>query len=288
MSKRILYQVQPEFRYIECRKLYDVIISIETNNNKITKIDTVSYEAEVHFLPHENKEWKIILQKYNLRLNGNEEGDGLIDELVLQAARVLKKIIFAADEKGKIKAILNFEEITALWIEEREAIELTYNGHIIEDVLNAMERKLSSKETLMNALLHDPFIVFYFNNIFASFNNLGRQEQVLEIRGITSRLSLFFDEKKLLKERHSGFLINSSLSLNKVKTDLLLLCDGMLVQNESHTHIEACGNIQYEVGTDFEINNLQAVVSLANNGILYKKIKLLAKEMEIIKPFNLK
>ncbi len=279
MGKRTLQYTEPGFELAAYKKFYDVAVTVTTNNNNVEQKNTVSCNTEVHFLPQENNEWNIIVQKKNLQLNGSDEGAGLINELVLQTASVLEEIVFKTDEKRNLKAILNFEEIELLWLQERADIELTYGGDIVEDLLNAMEEKLKSKETLMDALLQDPFIIFYLNNSFAVLINPGREDAIMEIKGITGALPLFFTEQKLWKETQTGFTIERTFGLNKTLTNMLLLADKMKIERKAVAGIEAFGNAHYEVSKSFEINSIKASVTILKAGTMFKNIALLVNEI---------
>lgn len=194
--------------YIPHQANYEVSLSSECAYFKEGK-GTLTYDIEVKHIKTEVNVFFIEVNKTNVQMNDAEAHDAFND-MLLRTAEALNKVIIRVNASGIALGLSNFEEIKKKWLHARSMVEEMYQGNIISNYLDGMQKKFESAETLWNILGKNFFYAVFFNGIYKNYVDSISQGQEMIIRDLlpTQGVGVLVDQTLLLDENEDAFILS--------------------------------------------------------------------------------
>jgi hypothetical protein len=127
------------------------------------------FHLKVHCEPMSGKRWQLTVEKRNSRLKPIENNSA-VEEMIKHSAEALEKIICVIDQKGKIASIQNAQQIRNKFQQIRKEVQSLYTDENTMCLLNVIENKLKSDDTLLRTIESDFFLQMYLLGFFVETN----------------------------------------------------------------------------------------------------------------------
>jgi len=140
-------------------KTYGVVIKFSEHNE-------VHFEAEVSWLKEPSTgSFQFLINKQQVYCNGKAP-DKTVDKLADDMGKILYPLVVMTNEKGIITGIGNSQEIALRWQEQKEKIRQRYEGEIVDQAIDAMDRITRNSNQLIETIKKDWFLALLFSGIY--------------------------------------------------------------------------------------------------------------------------
>ena len=137
------------------------VILLFGNDNKQQKIH---YEIEMVFSNNDGRNI-FYINKKEVYLHDTVPS-AIVDRLSAECGKVLYPLQITVSNQGVFTAVYNIEVIKKRWQDKKPSLQQYYNGPVAQSIINSMDKALSDKALVYNALAQDWFYTLFFAPVY--------------------------------------------------------------------------------------------------------------------------
>lgn len=153
---------------------YNVLF--ETYNPKAKRIkNTLSYHCDVQQKSETFKGYVVNFKRYDIILNNTKIHD-VMNEIALISGELIHDLDLEISNYGEILRIKNYKEILKEWERVKSNLIYTYQGEIVDSMLDELEKNILDEKQFINSLYKDPFFCNFLGDIYHNYANVENYE----------------------------------------------------------------------------------------------------------------
>ena len=240
------------------------------------RINKIQYILECDYLGYEGSTYLYRLTRQKMYVN-NKPLTGMMDVLAEKCMSCVYPLILKVSFSGKIRGVQNLEEIKQKWVILRERLEMEYDGKIVDDYLNRIEKAISTEKIFLQKMKND----IIFKLLVPRLHAWGAPN--FEVEGVKMKIPhpnasgrlIFKGKQELFPYPDENNQIKASYSGQYHESDLVNMPDDAKGQLSLNYHLDN------EDASMIRMNGQFKFTGEKNYRVEYKIIRL--KERELTK-----
>jgi hypothetical protein len=184
---------------------YKASVELVVRDTHETIKNTISCKIRLQASGFQGNNPVIRMERSHFVVN-NKNPETLIDQITLKTAQTIDTLELLLNENGKIKSVLNVEQVQNQWALIRQNIIDEYPGESVASFLDIIGKSLETPEELFNSLQRDPLLFNLFHGYYHSYGITQKIKDTYRTGSLLPGICLHFATIKTRKDLSDGIV----------------------------------------------------------------------------------
>ncbi len=166
------------------------------------------------------------VQKLNKKKDGSRFCSNPVENFFIKSAEPMQKLNVMLSGDGKIRKIINLDEIKKKWRNTKIYLENVFVGQdeevmsVLQNWIVSLDDFYNDDETILNSIPRDLFYDFFFLGYWNDYGSDGILKRQHRFSNLIGNVELTFDERLTIEMENGKRSISLNGLLNKESSDL--------------------------------------------------------------------